>query len=91
MIKKTNQTKLKTLLTIFLVAVLTLSGLCPAINKAGVLTAHADEEELSEEEKARKEASEWQDRYMRLHAEWDTYRRRTAEQRAEEAYLQSAE
>ena len=35
-------------------------------------------------EKARAEASEWQDRYMRLHAEWDTYRRRTAEQRAEE-------
>ena len=35
-------------------------------------------------EKARKEASEWQDRYLRLHAEWDTYRRRTAEQRAEE-------
>ena len=55
MIKKTNQIKLKTLLTIFLVAVLALSGLCPAINKAGVLTAYADEEELSEEEKARKE------------------------------------
>ena len=35
-------------------------------------------------EKARQEASDWQDRYMRLHAEWDTYRRRTAEQRAEE-------
>ena len=35
-------------------------------------------------EKARNEAAEWQDRYMRLHAEWDTYRRRTAEQRAEE-------
>ena len=32
-------------------------------------------------EKARQEASDWQDRYMRLHAEWDTYRRRTAEQR----------
>ena len=35
-------------------------------------------------EKARKNASDWQDRYLRLHAEWDTYRRRTAEQRAEE-------
>lgn len=35
-------------------------------------------------EKARQEASDWQDRYLRLHAEWDTYRRRTAEQRAEE-------
>ena len=35
-------------------------------------------------EKARKEAADWQDRYLRLHAEWDTYRRRTAEQREEE-------
>lgn len=35
-------------------------------------------------EKARAEMQEWQDKYMRLHAEWDTYRRRTAEQRAEE-------
>ena len=29
-------------------------------------------------------AQEWQDRYLRLHAEWDTYRRRTQEQRADE-------
>lgn len=35
-------------------------------------------------EQAKKEAVEWQDRYLRLHAEWDTYRRRTTEQRAEE-------
>lgn len=35
-------------------------------------------------EKAQKEAADWHDRYLRLHAEWDTYRRRTAEQRAEE-------
>ena len=35
-------------------------------------------------EKALQEASDWQDRYLRLHAEWDTYRRRIAEQRAEE-------
>ena len=35
-------------------------------------------------EKARQEASDWQDRYLRLHAEWDTYRRRMTEQRAEE-------
>ena len=33
---------------------------------------------------AQKQAQEWQDRYLRLHAEWDTYRRRTSEQRAEE-------
>lgn len=30
---------------------------------------------------ARAEAAEWQDKFIRLHAEWDTYRRRTAEQR----------
>lgn len=33
---------------------------------------------------AKQEAADWQDRYMRLHAEWDTYRRRMTEQRAEE-------
>ena len=27
-----------------------------------------------------KEAAEWKDKYVRLHAEWDTYRRRTKEQ-----------
>ncbi|MBQ9042463.1 MAG: nucleotide exchange factor GrpE [Eggerthellaceae bacterium] len=35
-------------------------------------------------ESAKAKAQEWQDRYMRLHAEWDTYRRRTQDQRAEE-------
>ena len=35
-------------------------------------------------EAAKKQSEEWQGRYLRLHAEWDTYRRRTAEQRAEE-------
>lgn len=34
--------------------------------------------------KACAEAADWQDKFMRLHAEWDTYRRRTNEQRAEE-------
>lgn len=33
---------------------------------------------------AKAEAAEWQDRFMRLHAEWDTYRRRTNDQREEE-------
>ena len=35
-------------------------------------------------EAAQAQAQEWQDRYLRLHAEWDTYRRRMGEQRAEE-------
>ena len=30
---------------------------------------------------AKAEAADWQDKYVRLHAEWDTYRRRMAEQR----------
>ncbi len=29
---------------------------------------------------AEREAAEWKDKYVRLHAEWDTYRRRTKEQ-----------
>lgn len=35
-------------------------------------------------EAAQAEAQAWQDKYVRLHAEWDTYRRRMNEQRAEE-------
>ena len=34
--------------------------------------------------KAQPEAAEWKDKYLRLHAEWDTYRRRMTEQREEE-------
>ncbi len=34
--------------------------------------------------KALEEAALWKDKYLRLHAEWDTYRRRMNEQRAEE-------
>ena len=33
---------------------------------------------------AQAQAADWQDKFMRLHAEWDTYRRRTNEQREEE-------
>ncbi len=38
-----------------------------------------DESEIVAQAQA--EAAEWQDKYLRLHAEWDTYRRRTNEQR----------
>lgn len=44
-------------------------------------------EELSAEDevaKAKAEAADWQGKYLRLHAEWDTYRRRMKEQREEE-------
>lgn len=51
-----------------------------------VLEAQADEAPANDElvEKAQAEAKDWQDKYLRLHAEWDTYRRRTAEQREQE-------
>ena len=41
-------------------------------------------EESEELEKAKAEAADWQDKYVRLHAEWDTYRRRMGEQREAE-------
>ncbi len=43
-------------------------------------------EETAEEqiEAAKRLAADWQDKYLRLHAEWDTYRRRMNEQREEE-------
>lgn len=39
------------------------------------------EEELAA---AKSEVADWQGKFMRLHAEWDTYRRRTNEQREQE-------
>lgn len=39
---------------------------------------------------AQADAAAWQDKYLRLHAEWDTYRRRMKEQREEEK-LRAAE
>lgn len=50
--------------------------------EAVVGAAEASVDELVE--KAQNETQEWKDKFMRLHAEWDTYRRRTAEQRQEE-------
>ena len=52
-----------------------------------VAEAEAIVEEASAAEQleaAQAQAQDWQDRYLRLHAEWDTYRRRMGEQRAEE-------
>lgn len=44
-------------------------------------------EESQELAEARAAAADWQDKYVRLHAEWDTYRRRMTEQRAAEKLL----
>lgn len=46
--------------------------------------ASTDADEVAQ---AKAEAAEWQDKFMRLHAEWDTYRRRMNEQRASEKAL----
>ena len=52
--------------------------------------AEADEavagvaDESEELAKAKQEVADWQNKYLRLHAEWDTYRRRTNEQRKDE-------
>lgn len=56
-------------------------------DKAQSEEAQPEQEQPSSSEevaKARAEAKDWQDKFLRLHAEWDTYRRRTAEQREEE-------
>lgn len=46
--------------------------------------AEESDSPADELEQAKAQAKEWQDKYLRLHAEWDTYRRRMKEQRAEE-------
>lgn len=52
--------------------------------------AEADEavagvaDESEELAKAKQEVADWQNKFLRLHAEWDTYRRRTGEQREQE-------
>lgn len=63
-------------------------------NEAGKLdselekaAAEAVAEAIEESEQvaaAKAEAADWQDKYVRLHAEWDTYRRRMTEQREAE-------
>lgn len=42
------------------------------------------EDEGEELAKAKQEVADWQNKYLRLHAEWDTYRRRMGEQREQE-------
>ena len=61
----------------------------PAAEEAEDAKAEAGSEEPAEadaapEADAAAKLKEWQDKFMRLHAEWDTYRRRTAEQREAE-------
>lgn len=57
------------------------------LEEEGAEAAEDAEGEGSEEdpvEAAKAEADAWRDKFFRLHAEWDTYRRRMNEQREEE-------
>lgn len=56
----------------------------PASEGAKDKDAEAKEDAEDPVAAAKKEAAAWQDKYLRLHAEWDTYRRRMNEQREEE-------
>lgn len=47
----------------------------------------AEAAEAAAETAAQKEAADWKDKYVRLHAEWDTYRRRQKEQAATQKAL----
>ena len=46
-------------------------------------TTSATEPELSEEEKMRKEVADWKDKYTRLFAEFDNYRKRSIKERSD--------
>lgn len=58
-----------------------------AADEAADADADAEAAEPTNDElvkKAQEQAAEWQGKYLRLHAEWDTYRRRKTEQAAAE-------
>ena len=56
----------------------------PSSKQAAAEAVASAIEESEELAAAKAEAADWQDKYMRLHAEWDTYRRRMTEQREAE-------
>lgn len=58
----------------------------PADEDAGEAAA-AEPSDSEVVAQAKAEVAEWKDKYLRLHAEWDTYRRRTKEQREAEKVL----
>lgn len=46
-------------------------------------SAQTEDEQLSDEDKLKAEASEWQNKYLRLYAEFDNFKRRTSKERLE--------
>lgn len=57
------------------------------VSEAEDVLREASDKLSADLEAARKDAATWQDKFVRLHAEWDTYRRRMNEQREEEKLL----
>lgn len=57
------------------------------VSEAEDVLREASDKLSADLEAARKDAATWQDKFVRLHAEWDTYRRRMNEQREEEKVL----
>ena len=64
------------------------SAAAPEEVEAETIEEDAEGEEPEEDpvEKAKAEADAWRDKYFRLHAEWDTYRRRMNEQRVRKGF-----
>jgi molecular chaperone GrpE len=46
-------------------------------------SAQPEDEQISDEDKLKAEASEWQNKYLRLYAEFDNFKRRTSKERLE--------
>lgn len=57
------------------------------VSEAEDVLREASDKLSADLEAARKDAATWQDKFVRLHAEWDTYRRRMNEQREAEKVL----
>lgn len=54
-----------------------------AADKEEAAESKSNEPELTPEEKAKAEAAEWKDKYIRLYAEFDNYKKRTLKEKAE--------
>lgn len=54
-----------------------------AADKKEAAEGKSNEPELTPEEKAKAEAAEWKDKYIRLYAEFDNYKKRTLKEKAE--------
>jgi molecular chaperone GrpE len=58
----------------------TVNNEVPEIDES---SAQSEDEQISEEDKLKAEASEWQNKYLRLYAEFDNFKRRTSKERLE--------